>query len=335
MLKYKKSLILLLVLSFVLSVTAVGFAQETYEIRYGTVGPAEHQYTIAATKFKELVEDKSDGRIEVTIYPDAQLGGERAMAESVNSGTLQMTTVTTDGTLPAWVPEAQIFTIPYLFKNRAHVYAVMDGKIGDRLEEKFAEKGFKHLGFVELGWRHFTNNKRPVNKPEDMKDLSLRVQESKVWFTLVEALGASPQPLPFDDLYTSLQQGVVDGQENPPATIRSMKFYEVQDYLTLDAHTYAPGSVIMNPNFYNNLPEDLQEIVDQSVEEMISYQRHIIEKKENEDVEFLATEGGMEVSHPDRSEFMEATKDVPEDEEVKELVPLEWVEDVRELGEFF
>jgi tripartite ATP-independent transporter DctP family solute receptor len=303
-----------------------GTAQGAIQIKYAVVGPDDHPYTIMAKKFKELVEDKTNGQVQVTIFPNAQLGSEREMAEGVRMGTIQMTTVTSDGTLPAWTPELQVFSIPYLFRDRDHAYKVLDGNVGKELGDKLLAQGLRSLGFCELGWRHFTNNVRPIAKPEDAKGLKIRVQEAKVWFSLVKALGATPTPIPFGELYTALQQRTVDGQENPVATIRSMKFYEVQKYLTLDGHTYSAGSVLINPKFYDSLSPDIQKAIQDSATEAISYQREVIAQKEAEDLQFLKDKG-MEVTEPDRNAFVEATKNVPE--EVKDMVPLELVEQVR------
>jgi len=307
---------------------AGGGEQKPIEIKYATVGPDEHQYTIAAIKFKEIIEAKSDGRIKVTLFPNAQLGGEREMAEGVKMGTIEMTTVTSDGALPAWVPDTQVFSIPYLFRDREHVYKALDGALSDELNPKFEEQGFKHLGFVELGFRHFTNNKKEINSAADMKDLKIRVQEAPIWFALIKSLKGTATPIPFNDLYTALQQGVVDGQENPLATIRSMKFYEVQKHLALDAHTYAPGSVLINKAFFENLSAEDQKLVQEAVDEMKAYQRDLIAGKDEENLKFLK-EQGMAVTDPDRQSFMDATKDIPNLDEVKKLVRPELVEIVK------
>lgn len=302
--------------------------QKTVEIKYATVGPDEHQYTIAAAKFKEIIEAKTDGRIKVTLFPNAQLGGEREMAEGVKMGTIQMTTVTSDGALPAWVPETQIFSIPYLFRDREHVYKALDGALAEALNPKFEKKGFKHLGFVELGFRHFTNNKTEIQSVADMKDLKIRVQEAPIWFALIEALKGTATPIPFNELYTALQQGVVDGQENPLATIRSMKFYEVQKYLTLDAHTYAPGSVLMNKDFFDSLSAEDQKLIQEAVDEMKVYQRNLIASQDEDNITFLK-EQGMIITEPDRQSFVDATKGLPNLEKVKEIVNPELVELVK------
>lgn len=303
-------------------------ADGAIEIKCASVGSDTHPYTIMAETFKEIVEKKTDGKITVSVFPNAQLGSEREAAEGVRMGTIQMTTVTADGTLPAWVPELQIFSIPYLFRDRDHTYTVLDGEVGEELGELLYNQGFKSLGFCELGWRHFTNNVRPASKPEDLKDLKLRVQEAKIWFELVEALGATPTPIPFGELYTALQQRTVDGQENPVASIRSMKFYEVQKYLTLDGHTYAPGAVIMNPDFFDSLDPDLQQAVEESAKEAIEKQREIIANQEAEDLEYLK-EQGMEVIEADRDAFVKVTEDIPE--KVQDQVPLSLVEKVKSV----
>lgn len=299
-------------------------------IKFATVGPDDHQYTIAASKFKEIIEKSSNGRITVQLFPNAQLGGEREMAEGVRMGTIQMAAVTTDGALPAWVPETQIFSIPYLFRDNAHAYKAMDGELGKILAKKFEEKGFIHLGFVELGWRHFTNSVREVKSPADMQNLKIRVQEAPIWFALIKAVGGTPTPIAFNELYTALQQKVVDGQENPLATIRSMKFYEVQKYLTLDGHTYAPGSVIINPKFFNGLADADKKLIVDAVNQMKDYQRKFIADKAEADLKFLK-EQKMVVTEPDRAKFVAATKDIPTQEAVKKLVPLELVELVRNI----
>lgn len=304
--------------------------KETIAINYATVGPEEHQYTIAAIKFKELIEEKSQGRIEVTLFPNAQLGGEREMAEGVKMGTIQMTTVTSDGTLPAWVKDTQVFSIPYIFRDRDHVYKALDGVISEELNPQFEKAGFKHLGFVELGFRHFTNNKKEINSASDVKGLKIRVQEAPIWFALLNALEGTATPIPFNELYTALQQKVVDGQENPLATIRSMKFYEVQKYLALDAHTYAPGSVLMNLDFFNSLSEEDQKLVQEVVDEMKVYQRNLISTQDEENIKYLK-EQGMVITEPDRESFMEATKDIPSLDKIKELVRPELVEIVRNV----
>jgi tripartite ATP-independent transporter DctP family solute receptor len=299
-------------------------------LKWATSGPEDHQYTIGARKFEELIEAKSEGKIIVEIFPNSQLGGEREAIEGTKNGTITMTSVTSDGALPAWVPETQVFTIPYLFRDAEHVYKALDGEVGEYLGEKCEAQGFKHLGFFELGFRHFTNNKRPINEPADMKGLKIRVQEAPIWFALIEAVDGIATPIAFNELYSAMQQGVVDGQENPLRTISSMKYYEVQQYLALDAHTYAPGSVIMNLKAWNELPVEYQKLVQECVDEAVAYQRKFVSDKAAEDLQFLKDQG-MNVTEPDLAKFAEATKHIAELDQVKKLVPQELIDMVRNI----
>jgi len=179
--KMKKLITLLLALAMVLSLAACGSKDTpaaTYKIKLGTTGNEEHQSTIAANFFKEKVEELTNGAVTVEIYPNSQLGSEREMAEGVKLGTLEMTIVTTDGTLPAWVPETQVLSIPYLLTSKEVAYEVLDNTLQPYFAPLFEAQGFKHLAFCELGFRHFTTNKREITCAADMKGQSIRVQEA-------------------------------------------------------------------------------------------------------------------------------------------------------------
>lgn len=295
------------------------------EIKIACVGNEDHQSTIMAKYFKEELEKLYDGELKIDIYPNSALGGEREASEGVKIGTIQMTVVTTDGTLPAWVPDTQIMSIPYLFETKEEAYKLLDSVIAEYLTPKFEEQGFKHLGFGELGFRHFTNNVREIKTAADMKGLSIRVQEAPIWFALMDSLGASAVPIAFNELYTALQQGMVDGQENPIASIYTSKFYEVQKYLTLDGHTYAPVSMIMNKSFYDSLPEELQKAIDQAAKNAVPRQRKAVNDIEEQYLQELI-DSGMIITTPDKSSFVEATKDLYKREEVRALVNPEFVE---------
>ncbi len=297
------------------------------EIKIAAVGNDDHQYTVAANYFKEELEKLYDGELKIDIYSNGALGGEREAAEGVKLGTIQMTCVTSDGALPAWVPDTQILSIPYLFETKEEAYRLLDTVISEDLDPKFEAQGFKHLGFAELGFRHFTNNTKEIKTAADMKGLSIRVQEAPIWFALMNSLQCSGVPVAFNELYTALQQGMVDGQENPIGSIYSSKFNEVQKYLTLDGHTYAAGSMIMNLDFYNSLPQDLQEAIDEAAKISLARQREKIDEVENQYIEELKA-SGMIVTEPDKSTFVEATKDLYKLDEVKKLVDPALVEKV-------
>lgn len=302
-------------------------AGKTYEIKIATVGNEDHQSTVGATFFKEKVEELSNGQFKVNIFPNGALGGEREAAEGVKLGTIQMTIVTTDGTLPAWVPEVQVLSIPYLFANKEEAYDVLDNMLQDKFAPLFEAQGFKHLGFTELGFRHFTNNVREVKSAADMKGLSIRVQEAPIWFALTDALGATATPVPFNELYTALQQGMVDGQENPVTSIATSRFNEVQKYMTLDGHTYAAQSMIMNKDFYDSLPAELQKAIDDAAAYAVVEQRKAISAQEDKYLEEIKA-AGMIVTEPDLDSFVKATEGLYQREEVKKLVDPALVEEV-------
>ena len=157
-------------------------------MKIATTGNEKHQSTIAAQAFKEKIEELSGGQISATVYPNSQLGSEREMAEGVKMGSIEMTIVTSDGALPSFVPETQVLSIPYLFSSKEEAYYVLDNFLQNELEPKFEAQGMKHLAFCELGFRHFTNNKKEITKASDMAGLSIRVQEAPIWFALADSL---------------------------------------------------------------------------------------------------------------------------------------------------
>ena len=290
----------------VLSGAAFGAA---VEFKFAHSGSLEHQYQIGAEQFKKLVEEKSGGEMKVTIFPQAQLGGERDLAEGVRMGTIEMSSVAA-GNMAGFVPELQVFGVPFLFQTREQVYAVLDGEVGKDLAEIMLGKGFVNLSIWEVGFRNMTNNIRPVKTPDDMKGLKIRVQESKIWIEFMKRLGAIATPIPFGELYTALQQNVVDGQENPVATIYSMKFYEVQKYLSLTGHTYEPALVFANPKWFNGLDPKHQAILRESAMEAASFQRQKLAEMDKERFEVIRKAGVQVEENPDKAAFAQATADL-------------------------
>jgi tripartite ATP-independent transporter DctP family solute receptor len=210
--------------------------------------------------FQHIVNAESGGRIEVQVFGAGSVGGEREIAESVMAGNLQGTSVS--GALGGFYPPAMVSELPYLFPNAAVAWDVLDGPMGKKLSEGIIKKtGMRNLGFAEVGIRHFTNSKREIRTPEDMKGLKIRVQETPLYITLVKSLGANPTPVPWPETYSALQSGVVDGQENPVSSILFAKLYEVQKFLTLDGHVYGVDWFLVNEKFFQSLSPDLQFIV--------------------------------------------------------------------------
>ena len=342
--KMKKLITLLLALAMALSLAACGSKDTpapdgqntpaaTYKIKLGTTGNEEHQSTIAANFFKEKVEELTNGAVTVEIYPNSQLGSEREMAEDVKLGTLEMTSVTTDGTLPACVPETQVLSIPYLLTSKEVAYDVLDNTLQPYFAPLFEAQGFKHLAFCELGFRHFTTNKREITCAADMKGQSIRVQEAPIWFALTDSLGATATPVAFNELYTALSQDMVDGQENPIASIASSKLYEVQKYMCLDGHTYGAESILINLDYYNNLPAEIQTAIDEAAAYAGEQQRITVSENEAAQLQQIKDSGTIVCEDPDIASFQEATADLYLRPEVQAIVSPELTEMVRSAAE--
>lgn len=327
------ALIVSLVMVFALMAGTASAKSDTYKIKLGTTGNEEHQSTIAANFFKEKVEELSGGKITVEVYPNSILGSEREMAEGVKLGSLEMTIVTTDGTLPAWVPETQVLSIPYLLTSKEIAYDVLDNTLQPYFAPLFEAQGFKHLAFCELGFRHFTSNKCEMKSAADLAGQKIRVQEAPIWFALTNALQAVGTPVAFNELYTALQQGMVDGQENPIPSIASSKFYEVQKYMVLDGHTYAAESILMNLGFYNNLPDDLKACVDEAAAYASASQRAKVAANEATQLQQIKDAGTIVCEDPDIASFQAATAELYLLPEVQALVAPELVEMVRAAAE--
>lgn len=283
--------------------------EDAVTFKLAHTGSDSHQYHSASEKFKELVEEKTDGSVSIDIHGNATLGSEADVIEQVMDGSIEMTTVAPDSSFANTVPEMNVFGIPYLLKDRDHAYSVLDGEIGEELLELTEEHNMKGLGYWEVGFRHISNNEKEIKEPEDMEGLKIRVQPAPVWEDHMKALGANPTPVDFNELYSALDQGIVDGQENPLPTIESMKFYEVQKFISLTAHTYNPAIVVMNSGAWDGLSEDQQTAVDEAVKETTTYHRQLLADKEEEILEIF-DENNVTITEPNREAFEEATSKV-------------------------
>ena len=214
----------------------------------------------AARVFKDIVEAETSGAIKVQLFPAGQLGGERELIESTKLGTIQMSMVS--GAIAGYFKPAMVLDIPYLFSSAPVAWKVLDGPFGQELGDAILKKtGMRVLAYGETGFRNFTNSKRPITSPADLQGLKIRVMETPLYLTMVKSLGAAPTPIAWPEVYTSLQQGVVDGQENPVSVILQAKFSEVQRYLTLDGHTYGADFILINDSFYQKLSADQRGII--------------------------------------------------------------------------
>ena len=258
----------------------------------------------------QKVAEKSSGKMRVDIYPGGQLGNERELIELLQIGSLAMTKVST-APLEAFVPEMKIFGIPYVFRDDEHRWKVLNGEIGKKLllaGEPFYLRG---MCYYDAGSRSFYSKERPINKPSDLNGLKIRVMKSITSVNMVQSLGGSATPIPWGELYTSLQQGVVDGAENNPPSFYLSKHYEVCKYYSLDEHTSVPDILIMSTVVWNSLNEQEQNWLQSAVDESVPYQKELWKKSTEEALEEVQ-KAGVEVIYPDKKPFQDAVKGMHE-----------------------
>lgn len=311
-----------LAVSLVLTLMFCLTASAAVTIKFAHGGSTEHQYHIGAEAFKKAVEEMSNKEIIVQIFPQGQLGSERDAIEGVRMGTVEMAAVAAAGPLPSFVPEMSVLSYPYVLQSRKQAYAVLDGPFGQELNKIISGKNLINLCFWEVGFRHFTSNTKAIKSPADLKGQKIRVQESKSWMEFIKMLGGVPTPIAFGELYSALQQKVIDGQENPIATIYSMRYYEVQKHVTLDGHTYEAAAVLINPNFFKKLSDKHKEFVVKGAEAARAAQRAELERLDAERLEVIKKAGVTIEANPDLPAFVEATKDFGK---ILDTVPAELV----------
>ncbi len=250
-------LVVLSMVAFLAGLPHIAFADASATVKFGHVAPPFLGQSKGVDAFAAYVKEKTDGRIDITTFPLGQLGGERSMAEQVLSGTLQIAAVST-AVLQNFVPHAAILDMPFIFPDRKTAYATLDDpEVQKKVFSYFPEKGFIAIGWTEDGFRDFTNSKRPVRKPSDIKGLKVRVMNSPVYLDTFKQLEASPVDTPFVEIYNALQTGVIDAQENPILTSILMKFTEVTKNVTITNHCLTECIIIVSPDYWETLsPED-------------------------------------------------------------------------------
>ena len=236
-----------------LGVTALSAqAQTVYKI--GWTNTIDSHYGVGVTTFGDEIAKRTNGRYKLQYFPSGALGGEREMLEAVQLGTQDMI-ISSTGPVGNFVPETRIVDIPYLFRDYDHARKVLDGQIGQDILAKFPAKGLVAISWMENGFRHITNSKRPVKTPDDLKGLKIRTMENKVHMEAFKAMGALPTPMNMNEVFTALQTGTVDGQENPVPVILANKLYTVQKYMTLDSHVYSPAILIINKGLWDKISD--------------------------------------------------------------------------------
>jgi TRAP-type transport system periplasmic protein len=290
-----------------LAIASVAHAQTTYKINISI--PQNSHYGVAVDQMAKEIETRSGGRYKLQPFYASALGNEREAMEAVQLGTLDLV-MTSTGPVPNFVPETAILDIPFLFRDYAHARATLDGPIGQEMLTKFDSKGFKALAWGENGFRHMTNSKHAVNGPADLKGLKMRTMENPVHIQAYKGFGIIPTPMAISEVFTALQQGTVDGQENPISVIQSWKFDQVQKYLTLTGHVYSPAVILMNKGLWDKLaPADKTAFLD-SAKEAVKANRARIDEDERTGVAFLRSKGMQVITDVDRSKYQEALKPV-------------------------
>lgn len=254
----------------------------------------------------KVLKERSEGKMELEIYPSGQLGSEQQSVELLQIGSLAITKVSV-GTLEAFSKNYQVLALPYIFRSKEHSFNVLDGEIGDRLLESTTKYNIKGLCFYDAGARSFYTGKGPINKPEDLNGLKVRVMNSPTAVNTIKALGGSPTPISWGELFTSLQSGVVDVAENNPASLYTSHHYEACKYYSIDEHSRLPDVLIMSTVVWNSLNEQEQKWLTEAANESVKEQRKLWDLFEIESMSELK-KAGVEISYPDKSLFREKVK---------------------------
>jgi len=288
-------------LGLALGMAATALAQTTMRISISTAQNS-HQ-GVAIDTFAKEVEKRTGGRYKVQTFYNGALGGERESIESVQLGTQELAFSST-GPIPNFVPETKILDVPFLFRDKAHARAVLDGPIGQELLGKFDAKGFKALAWAENGFRHMTNSKRDVKAPDDLKGLKMRTMENPVHIAAYKGLGIITTPMAFPEVFTALQQGTVDGQENPLPVIMSAKFSQVQKHLSLTGHVYSPCIFVMNKAAFDKLSAADKTAFLEAAKVAVKANRDRVDQDDANGVKELRAQGMTVIEDVDKAKFV-------------------------------
>ncbi len=278
-------------------------------LKLGMTTNEQDSFMIAAVKFAQEVQDKTDGKYAIELHPNGDLGGERDMLESMQMGTLDMGIVTS-GPFVNFSSDMGVLDMPYLFANKEQAYAVLDGEVGRSLLDTLESSSLKGLAYAERGFRDITNSVRPVKTAEDLKGLKIRVMENEVYQKAFEALGVNATPMAWADALTALQQGTVDGEENPINVINSYKLWESQKYATLDGHSYSTAIVTMSLDKFNELDADTQQIFLDAAQDAAEYERAWVAAQEEDQLQAMKDNGMEVIEDPDIDSFKAAVQPV-------------------------
>lgn len=314
-----------------LSVSAMSVA-EPIVIKFSHVVAPDTPKGKAAEKFKQLVEERSKGAMKVEVYPNSQLYKDREELEALQLGAVQMLAPSMAKFGPLGAREFELFDLPFIFPNKETLYRTMDGVVGKRLFSKLETKGIVGLAYWDNGFKQMSAN-RPLHKVADFSGMKMRIQSSKVLDAQMKALGAMPQVMAFSEVYTALQQGVVDGTENPLSNIYTQKMHEVQKYMTLSDHGYLGYAVITNKKFWDGLTAEQRSLISQAMKEATVYERSIAEQEGDEALAKIRAAKTTEISTltgAERAEWMKAL--LPVHKEFESVVGKENLQEVYDIA---
>ena len=282
-------------------------AQAATDISLGHTLSSTSHYSVGAEAFKETLERLSDGAFTVTEHASGSLGGEREMIEGLQIGTVDVV-ITSSGPLGNFVPETYVLDLPFLFENYDQARCVLDSELGDELLEKMSDHGLVGMAWSENGFRHLTNSQREIASPADAEGLRVRTMENAVHQEAFRQMGARPTPMAFPELFTALQQGTVDGQENPITVIVATNFWEVQDYLSLTGHVYSPAIVLGSPILLDGLSDEERDWFMQAAAASVDATREEVSRLEREGVALLEANGMTVKTDIDPAPFQAAVE---------------------------
>ena len=301
-----KRLLLSLVIAGVGLTTAAAGA-ETLELKFGHVGAPGSLFAMSADEFAKRANAKLGDKAKVTVFGSSQLGKDKELLQKLKLGTVNFALPST--VMSTVADEFGLFEMPYLVKNRDHMARIEKEIFWSQLAPAAEAKGYKILAVWENGFRHITNNERPITKPDDLKGIKLRTPKGTWRVKMFKAYGANPTPMSFSEVFTALQTGVIDGQENPFAQIYSAKFQEVQKYLSLTGHVYTPAYVTVGKKSWDKLPPDVQQALEEVAKETQTYVYETAARLEKDLLDKLKA-GGIEVNEADKAAFIAASKGI-------------------------
>ncbi len=312
----KSKLLLIVILAALMPIALADIVLAQTRLRFAHTINTEDSMHLAVVEFAKKVGEKTGGAIRIEIFPAGQLGNDSQILDGAKLGTIDIA-MTGNPFFSSFAPEMNVLDLPYLFRDYEQAYKVLDGPIGEGLLKAVERSGLKGLGSLEIGFRNLTNSKRPVRVPEDVKGLKIRTTPNPAHLQAFRLLGANPVGMPFTEVYLALKTGTVDGQENPTTLIYTMKFYEVQKYLSLTEHAYTATNVVMNLKKYQELKPEYQKALREAIRESASWQRKLNRDIEGQALKNMRAAGMQIEDKPDREAFRKIVADPAAEEYVK------------------